>query len=134
MKKRSMLVRDYMADKLITLDFEMDILQAAHTLIKNQISGAPVIDNTGRLIGILTERDLMELAVQAYYHGTLGGVVKDHMAVDPQTVGPDDSLLDVAQSFIKGRFHRFPVVDNGRLVGIISRGDVMRALGEYYPL
>ncbi len=134
MKKRSMIVRDYMVEKLITLDPETDVLQAAHTLIKNQISGAPVVDNTGRLVGILTERDVLSLAVQAYYHGTLGGIVKDHMADQPQSVGPDDSVLDVAQSFINGRFHRYPVVEDGRLVGVISRSDVMRALGEYYPL
>ncbi len=134
MKKRSMVVRDYMATELITLDPNTDILQAAHALIKNQISGAPVIDAAGDLIGILTERDVLALSVQAYYHGTLGGIVKDHMTLRPETVDADDSLLDVVQSFISGRFHRFPVVDDGRLVGVISRGDVMRALGEYYPL
>ncbi len=134
MKKRSLQVRDYMSDNLITLDSETDILQAAHILIKNQLSGAPVVDNSGKLVGILTERDVLALAVQAYYHGTLGGIAKDHMTAEPQSVGPDASLLDVAQLFIKGRFHRFPVVDDGRLIGVISRSDVMRALGEYYPL
>lgn len=134
MRKRSLLVRDYMSTTLITLDSDTDILQAAHILIRNQISGAPVVDNIGKLVGILTERDIMAMAVQAYYHGTLGGMVKDHMIVNPQTVKPDDSLLDVAQLFINGRFHRFPVVEDGRLIGVISRSDLMRALGEYYPL
>ena len=134
MTRRSMNVRDYMSDELITLDADTDILHAAHTLITNQISGAPVVDAEGRLQGILTERDVLAAAVQAYYHGTRGGLVRKYMVKDPQTVGPDDSLMDVARLFIDRRFHRYPVVEDGRLIGVISRSDLMQALGEYYPL
>ena len=134
MNRRSMQVRDYLTTSLVTLDPETDILRAAHTLIDNGISGAPVVDNSGKLVGILTERDVLASAVQAYYHGTRGGLVREHMIVDPKTVAPDDSLMDVARLFIDQRYHRYPVVEDGRLIGMISRSDLMRALGEYYPV
>ena len=134
MTRRSMIVRDYMSDKLVTVDVKTDILHAAHIMINNQISGVPVIDESGGLAGIITERDILASAIQAYYHGPRGGLVRDHMVKDPQTVGPDDSLMAVARLFINESFHRYPVVEDDRLIGVISRSDLMRALGEYYPL
>lgn len=131
--KRSMKIQDHMQKNFLTLDGEMDVLRAAQLLIKSDISGAPVLDKHGRLIGMLTERDCMQVALQGFYHGEPGGLVKQHMSPDPEYVSPDKSVLTVAEMFIKGRFQRYPVVDNGRLVGVIARWDVMRALSNFYP-
>lgn len=131
---RSMLVKDYMTKNVVTVDPEMEILRAAHTLITHDISGVPVLDRHGRLVGILTERDCMRVAMQADYHGTPGGLVKDHMSPNPQFVDPGESILNLAEMFINGRFHRYPVLDNGRLIGVIARRDVMRAMAKHYPL
>jgi len=131
--KRSMKIQDYMQKNFLTLEGEMDVLRATQLLIKSDISGAPVLDKHGRLIGMLTERDCMQVALQGFYHGEPGGLVKKHMSPDPEYVSPDQSILTVAEMFIKGRFQRYPVVDNGRLVGVIARWDVMRALSGFYP-
>ena len=131
---RSMLVKDYMSKNVVTLVPEMEILRAGHTLISHNISGAPVLDKHGVLVGILSERDCMHVAMQADYHGVPGGLVRDHMSVNPQFVDPEESILKLAQLFLNGRFHRYPVLANGHLVGVISRRDVMRAMGEFYPL
>jgi len=131
--KRSMQIQDYMQKDFLTLDPDMDVLRATQLLIKHDISGAPVLDRHGRLVGILTERDCMQVALQGYYHGEPGGQVKKHMSPDPEYVSPDKSILTMAEMFINGRFQRYPVVDNGRLVGVIARWDVMRALAEFYP-
>ncbi len=131
--KRSMQIQDYMQRDFLTLDPDMDVLRAMQLLIKKDISGAPVLDRHGRLVGILTERDCMQVALQGYYHGEPGGQVKKHMSPDPEYVSPDKSILTMAEMFINGRFQRYPVVDNGRLVGVIARWDVMRALAEFYP-
>jgi len=80
---RSMLVKDYMSKRVVTLLPEMEILRAAHVLISHDISGAPVLDKRATLVGILTERDCMRVAVQADYHGMPGGIVRDHMSVNP---------------------------------------------------
>ena len=130
---RSVFVKDHMAKNLVTLDVDMEILRAVHELISNDVSGAPVLDKHGRLVGVLTDRDCMRVAMQAGYHGAPGGLVKDFMSNKPQWVSPEQSILTLADLFINGRFHRYPVVDNGRLVGVISRRDVMRAMGKHYP-
>jgi CBS domain-containing protein len=129
---RSVLVKDHMTRNVVTLSPDMEIARAAQFLITHHISGAPVLDEHGRLVGILTERDCMEKAMQADYHAQPGGLVKDCMSPDPEFVTPQQSILTLAEKFINGRFHRYPVMDEGRLVGIISRRDVMRALGKYY--
>ena len=131
---KSVLVRDHMTADLIILNPEMDILQAVHTLIRNNISGAPVVNADGDLVGILTERDCMHAAMQSEYYAMPGGPVSNFMTSNPKSVSPVESILKVAQAFIDGRFHRYPVVKNGHLVGVISRRDVMRALGKHYPL
>jgi len=131
--KRSMQVADYMKKDFLTLDPDMEILRAAKLLVKLDISGAPVLDKHGRLVGMLTERDCMQVALQGYYHGEPGGLVKNHMSKNPEYVSPDKSILTLAEMFINGRFQRYPVVDNGRVVGVIARWDVMRALSSFYP-
>ena len=130
---RSMLVKDHMVTNVVTLDPEMEILQATQILLREDISGAPVLDKHGRLVGVLTERDSMRVTLHAGYHGAPGGLVKDYMSPTPLTVTPDDTIVDVAEKFINERFRRYPVVDGGRLVGIISRREVMRAMGHHYP-
>ena len=117
----------------LTLAPDMEIRKAIHLLIEKDVSGAPVLDTHGCLVGVLTERDCIRVAMQAAYHGEPAGLVKDYMSESPQWIGPEQSVLTVADLFIKGRFHRYPVVDNGRLVGVISRRDVMQAVGKYYP-
>jgi CBS domain-containing protein len=131
---KSVLIKDHMSTRLVTLDPDMDILRAVNTLITNVIAGAPVVDGSRRLVGILTERDCMRVAMQAEYHGMPGGPVRRYMTKDPQFVSPDESILHVAQLFIDGKYHRYPVVKNDRLVGMISRRDVMHAMGKQHPM
>jgi CBS domain-containing protein len=130
---RSTLVKDHMATEVVTLRSDMEILRAAQELIGRDISGAPVLDQHGRLVGVLTERDCIRVALHAGYHGVPGGLVRDYMTPDPISVSPDDSVVELAQRFIEGPYRRYPVLDGGRLVGVISRRDVMRAMGQHYP-
>lgn len=129
--KRVTTVKDFMTKDLVTLQPETPILRAVHILRKANVTGAPVLDRHGRLVGILTEKDCMRVILDATYHGMPGGLVSEYMSAEPDWVSPDETLVKLAQRFIEGRFHRYPVVDNGRLVGIISRRDVMRAIAEY---
>jgi len=131
---KSVQIKDHMSTRLVTLDPDMDILRAVNALINGVIAGAPVVDGNRKLIGILTERDCMRVAMQAEYHGMPGGPVSKYMTKDPQFVSPDESILHVAQLFIDGKYHRYPVVKNDRLVGMISRRDVMHAMGKQHPM
>jgi CBS domain-containing protein len=130
MSTKSCLVKDYMTRSVITFRPNTDVLDAVHELVTNRIAGAPVVDEEGNLVGMLSELDCMKVALQAGYHGHWGGPVSDFMTTDTQTVDAEMSIVDLAQHFVDTRFRRFPVVDGNRLVGQISRRDVLRAL-EY---
>jgi len=77
---------------------------------------------------MLSELDCMRVALQAGYHGEYGGPVSDYMSDGVTTVNAEMSIVDLAEVFIDKRFRRFPVTDKNRLVGQISRRDVLRAL------
>ena len=127
---RTSCVNDYMARNLTTLEPETEILQAVQTLIEHDIAGAPVIDKEGAMVGILTEKDCMKVVLKITYHAESGGTVADFMSTEIDTMSPGDSIADAALRFLRKRYHRYPVVENNKLVGQISRRDVMRALGE----
>jgi len=125
---KSCVVKDYMARTLVTFKPENDVLDAVHTLVEHRIAGAPVVDDEGNLLGMLSEFDCMKVALNAGYHGIWGGPVRDFMSDGVETVDADMSIVDLAQVFINKKFRRFPVTQGTRLVGQISRRDVLRAL------
>ena len=130
MPLKSCLVKDYMARTLITFKPDTDVLDAVHDLVANRIAGAPVVDDEGNLIGMLSELDCMKVALDAGYHDRWGGPVADYMTTATKTVDAQMSIIDLAQEFVDSSFRRFPVMQDNRLVGQISRRDVLRALGE----
>ena len=130
MQRRSCLVKDYMASTLTTFKPDTDVLDAVHVLVTKRIAGAPVVDNEGNLIGVISELDCMKVALDASYNGHWGGPVADFMSKDVQTVDAEMSIIDLAQVFVDSSFRRFPVMDGNRLVGQVSRRDVLRALQE----
>jgi len=130
MNPKSCLVRDYMAGHLVTFKPDMDVLDAIHELTQRRIAGAPVVDNHGELMGMLSELDCMKIALNAGYYGDWGGPVADYMTADVESVDADMNIIDLAQKFLQTGFRRFPVLRNNRLVGQISRRDVLRALSE----
>ncbi len=130
MTNKSVVVKDYMARTLVTFKRDTDVLDAVHLLVKNRIAGAPVVDDAGNLIGMLSELDCLKVALHAGYHGDWGGPVSDYMSDGVETVDAEMSIVDLAQVFLDSNYRRFPVVAKNRLVGQISRRDVLRAL-EY---
>jgi CBS domain-containing protein len=125
---RSIKVKDYMAANLITFTPEMDVMVAVNLLVEKRISGAPVLDEHGNLVGILSERDCVRVALETCYHGEQAGVVADYMNRDVHTVDGDMSILELARLFVDKPFRRYPVIDGNRLAGQISIRDVLRAL------
>ena len=121
-------VRDHMTRALVTVAPETEITQVIHLLIEHDISGVLVVDGDGRLVGIVTERDCIAIAADAGYFDEWGGPARDFMSTDLETVDADSSLVDLAVRMKDSRFRRFPVLDEGALVGVISRRDVLQAL------
>jgi CBS domain-containing protein len=123
-------VKDYMSGKLVTFSPQMDVLDAIHELVQRRIAGAPVVDDHGNLVGMLSEFDCMQVVLAASYHGEPGGPVSDLMVADVKTVDAGMSIVDLAELFIATGYRRFPVLKDNRLIGQISRRDVLRALVE----
>jgi CBS domain-containing protein len=130
MTLQTLRVRDYMTRTLISVRPDMEILQALQVFVNKKIAGAPVVEASGKLIGMLTAKDCMRVAVNASYHSEYGGVVADFMTANVVSISPEDGILDVAKRFLEDSYHRYPVLENGVLVGILSRRDMLRALGE----
>ncbi len=127
---RSAKVKNFMSGNLIHFHPDTDVLDAIHTLVQHRVSGAPVVDDRGNLVGMLSEFDCMRVVLGAAYHGEPGGPVSDMMVADVQTVDADMSIADLAELFMTSRLRRYPVLSDNRLVGQISRRDVLRALVE----
>jgi CBS domain-containing protein len=143
-----MLARDIMTTEVCTFAPETSVLEAAQLLVGRRISGAPVVDGAGRVIGIVSEGDLIrraELGTEKEWSGwrefltakrTLahefirshGTRVGDIMTAPVWTVHEDAPLAELAELFEKKNIRRAPVVREGKLAGIVSRADMVRAL------
>jgi CBS domain-containing protein len=127
-----MKVRQYMATQLVTFVPEMKIAEAVRLLVKHKYTGAPVVGAGSVLVGMLSEKDCLRVAVLANAAGAAEALVGDYMTTEVDSVTPDTDLLDVAQRFVRAPYKRLPVVDGGRLVGQISRIDVLRAIADLF--
>ncbi len=125
-------VSDFMTSKLTTFHPEQTIDDVVAILIEKKLSGGPVIDDSGKLVGIISEGDCLKEIVKGKYTNTptLIGLVKDHMATNVITIEPDLSVLDAAKKFLENRVRRFPVLKDGKVIGQISQRDVMRAVNS----
>ncbi len=125
-------VREHMSSKLITFKPDQPMFEVVQMLLKNKISGAPVMDGNGQLCGVISEGDCLKEVVKGKYNNmpNLAGKASDHMTTNVMTIDADMNIFDAAELFLTKRIRRFPVMDGGRLVGQISQKDIMRAVLE----
>jgi CBS domain-containing protein len=116
-----------MTTEIVTSRPNVSIEAAIDTLLSEEISGLPVVDEDGRLVGVISEFALLAVA---YDRRVKNHTVSQHMTRDIFSVDIDDPISRVADLCIVHRVRRLPVLKDGRLVGIISRRDVLRALVE----
>ncbi len=126
----TLIIEDIMITKLITFQPNQNIHQAIQVLLDKRISGAPVVDDSGKMIGILSRKDCLKTALNARYHDDWGGLVEDFMQSDVKTLDASLDITSAVQKFIDTSFHRFPVMRDGQLVGLISRLDILTALSK----
>lgn len=149
---REMLVRQVMTTDVVTFNPDEDVESATKRLLDRGVDGAPVVDEEGRVVGILSTDDLLVQETQLHYptvfslfgaylelpsshrkfeeelRRAVGAVVGDVMHKDPVTCAADDTLERAATLMHDRDVSRLPVTSDGRLVGIIARGDILRAL------
>ncbi len=144
-------VNDIMETNVITVTPETEIVQAAKLLLQNHINGVPVIDKSGKLVGILCQSDIIsqqkKLPIPSLFSFLDGFIpltsmkhlekevqkiaattVAQAMTVNPITVRSDNSIEVVAALMVDKNFHTLPVVDDGKLVGIVGKEDVLRTI------
>jgi CBS domain-containing protein len=127
---QTMTAKDCMNRNVYSLRPDDDVLTAVRLLVEKKISGAPVIDNIGNLVGLITEKDCMAIALSAGYHSEAGGKVSDFMSTQVVTVDTETPAMEIAEHFANRNFRRLPVLELGRVVGIISRRDVLWLLEQ----
>ena len=97
-------IKEFMAKQLITFQSDTPIETAMESFLENKISGAPVLDDQGNLVGVLSEKDCMKTLFESSYYNNLGGFVREYMSTDLKTINIHDTLSNVADEFIKSRF------------------------------
>ncbi|MBI4427231.1 MAG: CBS domain-containing protein [Candidatus Magasanikbacteria bacterium] len=145
-----MLVKDVMYTDVVCLKNDMNFLEAAELFLQNKISGAPVLDSAGNLAGVLSEKDLFRAlypSYQSFYQNPtpfLNEKELEETAQDAKektidqimsrrvvTTTPNTHVLKVGGLMIASGIHRVPVVENGKVVGMVSRGTIYRAVLRY---
>ncbi|MEQ6124363.1 CBS domain-containing protein [Pseudotenacibaculum sp. MALMAid0570] len=124
------LVSDYMTTKLITFKPEQSVEEVIETLIKNRISGGPVVNEKNELIGIISEGDCIKhISESKYYNMPMDNshTVEKNMISQVETIDKNMNIFDAANKFVSSKRRRFPIVDNGKLIGQISQKDVLKA-------
>lgn len=127
---KSIKVRDYMTRHLVTFRPDMNLFTAINRLLEHRISGAPVVDEQGHLVGVLSEGDCLRGILSGAYYEAIGGDVGAYMTTDVEMVSPEADIIEISERFLRGR-GRLPVVEGGCLIGQISRSDVLRAVKEF---
>ena len=123
-------VRDFMDKTFIRLRVDMPVYAAIDVLLDRNITGAAVVDDQDNLVGILSEKDCLRTLLQGAYDGLPGGKVRDYMTSDVMTISPHVDIMSVVRIFTENVFRRLLVVENGRLVGQVTRRDLLRTIRQ----
>lgn len=122
-------VSDYMSRHLVTFRAEQSVMEVMEILIKKNISGGPVVNDRNELVGIISEGDCMkQISESRYYNQPMEDVkVEQYMIKEVDTIDGNMNVFDAANKFLESKHRRFPIVENGKLVGQISQKDVLKA-------
>ncbi|OOE33898.1 hypothetical protein BZG13_08490 [Salinivibrio sp. ML323] len=124
----SITVKDYMNKRPVTFSPDMPLSSALEKLLRSQQTGGPVVDANKRLVGFISEQDMLQQLLRDSYHCQDSHAVADCMTSNALAVEPEDSIIKLAEMMAPTKPKLYPVVDEGKLVGIITRRDVLRAI------
>ena len=111
-----------MTTDVISVKKQTEIYEAIRTMVENNITGLPVVNDDMSLAGVISEKDVLSLL---YNIQDKPGKVEDLMTKDPVCFNAEDSLIDIAECFIENNFRRVPIIAEGKLVGVVSRKDII---------
>jgi predicted transcriptional regulator len=116
-------------NKIVTFKPDQPIQDVIATIINKKIAGAPVLDDQQRIVGMISEKDCLRLIVDEAYHNMPAETrkVSDYMTPKVQTLSPKTTIVEAAIEFLNTPIRRFPIVENGMLIGQVSRRHILRA-------
>ncbi|MGB1312178.1 MAG: CBS domain-containing protein [Bizionia paragorgiae] len=122
-------VSDFMTKDLITFKANQTVEEVINTLIKHKISGGPVVNDKNELIGIISEGDCIKQISESRYHNmpVSDDSIERYMAKDIETIDGNLNVFDAAKQFLDSKRRRFPIVQDGKLIGQISQKDILKA-------
>lgn len=122
-------ISDYMSTDLVTFREDQSIFEVMELFLKHRISGGCVVDEKNNLLGVISEGDCIKHISDSRYYNMPDdhNIVKQRMTCNVETIDANMNVLDAAKKFIECKFRRFPIVQNGKLIGQISQRDVLRA-------
>jgi CBS domain-containing protein len=122
-------VKDHMTTNLITFKPNQSVEEVIDSLIKNRISGGPVVNDNNELIGIISEGDCIKQISESRYYNmpSSDSSVEKHMISNVETIDGNMNIFDAANKFLESKRRRFPIVENGKLIGQISQKDILKA-------
>ena len=128
----SLQVKDYMTKDLITFKPTQSVEEVVEILIKHKISGGPVVNERNELIGIISEGDcIKQISDSRYYNMPMeNDSIEKHMVTNVETIDGNLNVFDAAKQFLDSKRRRFPIVEDGKLVGQISQKDILIAALE----
>ena len=126
----SMKVVDYMDRQPVLLQADMTLAAAVEKLLSQKKLGAAVIDGQGHLVGFLSQQDCLAVMLKSTYHCDLTANVSDCMRTDVLSVSKDETIISLAEQMLLPKPKIYPVVDQGRVIGIIDRNAVLRAINN----
>lgn len=142
-------VKDLMTKKVVTVSPDITVKDAANMLFEKEISGLPVVDKKGKLVGMITEKDIIRMALPTYF-GEVQSLsflpppesfekrlaqadkvlVSDIMRKEVVTTNEEENILEIARLMVVKQARRIPVLKEGKLVGIITRGDIVKEMAR----
>lgn len=127
--QKALKVKDYMTANLITFKPNQKLHAVVEAIIKNKISGGPVVNDKNELVGIISEGDcLKQLSESRYYNMPLEeDMVENRMIKNVETIDGNMDIFDAANKFLNSKRRRFPIIEGGKLVGQISQKDILKA-------
>jgi len=117
---------DIMCKKVISVRADTNIYEAMNIMLENKISGLPVVDGCTQLMGIISEKDILRILVEGEV--SADKKVADYMKHDVISFHPQDSIVDICEFLMKNPYRRVPIIDRGRIVGIIARRDIIHLI------
>jgi len=126
---QKILVKDYMSKDVITFKKSDSIFEAKRVMVEKKISGAPIVNKSGKLIGIISESDLMKQIVDSKYYNMpmTKTTISKYMTKNVDYISPNETIFDAAEKFLSLKRKRFPVMEAKKILGIISRVDIISA-------